>query len=291
MNKRIRQTLAACDLCQKTKISCAIEGKMHHVISERPNDILCLDLMGPLPVSRGGATQLLVTVDAFSKFVKFYPLRRATTKPVLNKLRNDYFPNYGPSQKILTDNGTQFRSQTWISVLESANIKYICTCVYHPQGNMTERVNREIGSILRAFCHMKHTKWATMTAQIEVWLNQAVHKSTGYAPIELHLNEKRSNPFLTANMFPSVNRVMNKSEPPILELAYNGSRVLIRTHPQSNAMLAEIKKFFLLYEGPYVVKKSSGANSYVLTDLDGKIKGTYHMSELKPFVTAGHNPL
>ncbi|KAF2890611.1 hypothetical protein ILUMI_15562, partial [Ignelater luminosus] len=61
MNKCIRQTLAACYLCQKTKISRAIEGKMHHVISERPNDILCLDLMGPLPVSRGGATQLLVT--------------------------------------------------------------------------------------------------------------------------------------------------------------------------------------------------------------------------------------
>ncbi|KAF2888961.1 hypothetical protein ILUMI_17213 [Ignelater luminosus] len=119
MNKRIRQTLAACDLCQKTKISRAIEGKMHHVISERPNDILCLDLMGPLPVSRGGATQLLVTVDAFSKFVKLYPLRRATTKAILNKLQNDYFPNYGTPQKILSDNGTQFRSQTWISVLES----------------------------------------------------------------------------------------------------------------------------------------------------------------------------
>ncbi|KAF2889269.1 hypothetical protein ILUMI_16904, partial [Ignelater luminosus] len=296
MNKRIRQTLAVCDLCQKTKISRAIEGKMHHVISERPNDILCLDLMGPLPVSRGGATQLLVTVDAFSKFVKLYPLRRATTKAILNKLQNDYFPNYGTPQKILSDNGTQFRSQTWISVLESANIKHIRTCVYNPQGNMTERVNREIGRILRAFCHMKHTKWATMTAQVEVWLNQAVHET---------------------NMFPSVNRVMNKNEPPILELAYSnlkaaaekrkcyhdkktnpvsfvdGSRVLIRTHPQSNAKLGEIKKFFLLYEGPYVVKKSSEANSYVLTVpyLDGKLKGTYHMSELKPFVTADHNPL
>ncbi|KAF2889847.1 hypothetical protein ILUMI_16326 [Ignelater luminosus] len=198
MNKRIRQTLAACDPCQKTKISRAIE------------------------VSRGGATQLLVTVDAFSKFVKLYPSRRATTKAILNKLQNDYFPNYGTPQKILSDNGTQFRSQTWISVLESANIKHIRICVYHPQGNMTERVNREIGRILRAFCHMKHTKCATVTAQVEVWLNQAVHKSTGYAPIELHLNEKRSNPFLTANiMFPSVNRVMNTNEPPILEWAYS----------------------------------------------------------------------
>ncbi|KAF2890253.1 hypothetical protein ILUMI_15920, partial [Ignelater luminosus] len=183
-NIREEQLRAACDLCQKTKIPRAIEGKMHHVISERPNDILCLDLMGPLPVSRGGATQLLVTVDAFRKFVKLYPLRRATTKAILNKLRNDYFPNYGTPQKILSDNGTQFRSQTWISVLESANIKHICTCVYHPQGNMTERVNREIGRILRAFCHTKHTKWATMTAQVEVWLNQAVHKNAEYASIK-----------------------------------------------------------------------------------------------------------
>ncbi|KAF2886490.1 hypothetical protein ILUMI_19684 [Ignelater luminosus] len=65
MNKRIRQTLAACDLCQKTKIFFAIEDRMHHLISEGPNDILSLDLMVPLPFSCGGATQLLLTIHAF----------------------------------------------------------------------------------------------------------------------------------------------------------------------------------------------------------------------------------
>ncbi|KAF2887838.1 hypothetical protein ILUMI_18335 [Ignelater luminosus] len=112
INKGIRQTLTACNLCQKTKISHVIEGKMHHVFSEKPKDIPCLDLMEPLAVLRGGATQFLVTVNAFSKFVKLYPLRRATTKAILNKLQNDYFLNYGTPQKILSDNGTQFSSQT-----------------------------------------------------------------------------------------------------------------------------------------------------------------------------------
>jgi hypothetical protein len=37
-------------------------------------------LFGPLPQSRGGVQHILVTYDVFTKFVRLYPLKKATTR-------------------------------------------------------------------------------------------------------------------------------------------------------------------------------------------------------------------
>ena len=58
----------------------------------------------------GGATQALVTCDAFSKFVKIYPIRRATRNIALKKLLENYIPKYGKVKKVQSDHGTQFTS-------------------------------------------------------------------------------------------------------------------------------------------------------------------------------------
>jgi hypothetical protein len=45
---------------------------------------------GPLPMGRGGVRHILVVLDVFSKFVKLYPLRAATTRACLNKITGHY---------------------------------------------------------------------------------------------------------------------------------------------------------------------------------------------------------
>ena len=54
-----------------------------------------------------------------------------------------------------------------------------------------------------------------------------------------------------------------------------GQLVLIKNHDQSSALDKEIKKFFLLYAGPYEVSEVKMENVYVLIDLQTReIKGT-----------------
>lgn len=55
---------------------------MNSVVVNKPGKLICVDLMGPLPPSRGGVTQLLVVLDAFTKFVRLYTLKRAKTKNI-----------------------------------------------------------------------------------------------------------------------------------------------------------------------------------------------------------------
>lgn len=73
---------------------------------------------------------------------------------------SDYFEKIQVPKAILSDNGTQFCARIWVDTLSKFNVKVKHTSVYFPQGNMTERINREIGRLLRYFCFKKHTRWA-----------------------------------------------------------------------------------------------------------------------------------
>lgn len=50
MQKTIRKVVGVCDLCQKTKVSVHCYGEMKNVLANEPNEIVSIDLMGPLPV-------------------------------------------------------------------------------------------------------------------------------------------------------------------------------------------------------------------------------------------------
>jgi hypothetical protein len=68
----------------------------------------------------------------FSKFVKVYPLKAATTKACLNKIVNDYVASVTRPKCFLSDNGTQFAIKNWKNKLAEMN-KMSCfhPCVTH----------------------------------------------------------------------------------------------------------------------------------------------------------------
>lgn len=97
---------------------------------------------------------------------------------------------------VLSDNATYFSSRQWTDRLQQHGIKIAHTPAYFPQGNMTERVNREIGRLLRSICYMKHSKWE--------FLNQTVHDSTDWSPNEVYFGRSRRNKFVEGIKYPEV---------------------------------------------------------------------------------------
>jgi len=183
MLKTIKRITQACDLCQKSKIyNQRTRGPLISNIPDRPHEIISLDLIGPLPPGQLGARCLLVMLDVFSKYVQIYPLRRATSNIIINKIEKNYIPVCGKFKKILTDNSTQFHSKQWTNRLRNLGIQVVRTTTYHPEGNPVERANREIGRILRTYCHSKHTKWVSFIKKIEFWINNTTHSTTGHTP-------------------------------------------------------------------------------------------------------------
>lgn len=105
MRRCIRKVISDCELCQRAKISKHLVGEMHSVVPNNINEVVCVDLMGPLPKGRRGATFLLVFVDAFSKLVTLFAIKRATAKHIIRCLEQ-YISKVGKINKILSDNGS-----------------------------------------------------------------------------------------------------------------------------------------------------------------------------------------
>lgn len=128
MYQQIKKLQRSCDICQKSKVTPQrTRGPLISQIPSKPREIISLDLMEPLPKGRFGAQYILVLLDHFNKHVQIYGIRKATTESILNKIRNDYLPHYGPIERILTDNGTQFHSPKWRIQLAHLNVKVSTT--------------------------------------------------------------------------------------------------------------------------------------------------------------------
>jgi transposase InsO family protein len=186
MRRSIHKIMAACDICQKTKYpNSTLTLPMQSNLPKKPGELLCIDLFGPLLRANLGMTCLLVVMDAFSKYVVVYPLRRPTTDKILRKILYEYIPSFGKPVAILSDCGSQFMSKRWNSVLKDEQIRVKYTSLYHPASNPVERVIWEIGRICRTYCQSKHSTWPAVVPRLMTWLNMTVHDSTGYTPYQI----------------------------------------------------------------------------------------------------------
>lgn len=273
-------------------------------IPEGPRQVISLDLMGPLPRGQLGMRYILAAVDIFSKHTKLYALRKATTDAILNKIVQDYIPTFGSIQKILTDNGTQFTSRKWTEELKKLGVKAIFTTSYYPESNPVERVNREIGRILRAYCFHKHSTWVKWLENIEFWLNNTTHHSTGFTPQQLTEGKRYRlsiDKFIEANKEEhpeDVNWIIKLAKEKLHHHANQrniikdknkksptyekGQLVLIREHRLSSASDKEIHKFFLLYHGPYPIVQVRDNNTVVIETNEGR-QFTYNYKNIKQY--------
>lgn len=308
MRRDIVKITRSCDTCQRAKHSNnTLSGEMGHVIPPKPNALLTTDLYGPLPQGRGGVAYVLVFLDAFTKYVRLYALKRATTVAILHRLVNDYIPTVGRPDRVLADHGTQFTARKWYKTLEEEHIIPLHSSIRHPQSNPTERVMRELGRMFRTYCHHKHTTWVDCLPIIQEWLNVTTSCAHGFSPHELHFGEQPTRvindllhlPPPTVPPLGTTQKIVLASERMLTRAARRktahdnkkrptvfseGDLVLLRSNHLSSAYDKEIAKFFMLYEGPFKIGKVVGHNAYRLIDVRNKDRGVHNVVNLKKYI-------
>lgn len=313
LQQRVREVIQTCDLCQRTKTpTYRIEGEMQSVLADVPLGRLLVDLYGPLPPGWNQVRYIFVVLDNFSRFVRLYPIKKATAVLITNRMVNDYIGTYGVPRCFVSDHGAQFTSKVWQSRLSQLGVPPTKTSVYQSQSNPAERVMRELGRMFRTYCHEQHSEWPRYITYIEWVLNNTVHETTGHTPQELFLTVERYNPFSAVVSFPlrvpieqrtkfimareiqmshaerRKRRHDQKGKPTTFVVA---SSVLIRTHRLSSAVDQLISKFFLLYEGPFIVIRRTH-NACTIADPETKrIHGTYNTIHLKRYSSPDSDPL
>uniref|UniRef100_A0A2S2R9P6 RNA-directed DNA polymerase n=1 Tax=Sipha flava TaxID=143950 RepID=A0A2S2R9P6_9HEMI len=277
MYNSIKKSIRTCETCQKTKIFNRLtRGPTKSLSTQQPLEIVSIDLMGPLPSGQFGAKYILAIIDIFSKYIKLYTLRRATTNTIIKCIINKYIPLMGPIQAVLTDNGTQFHSKQWTTTLDEHNIRIIHTTTYNPESNPVERANREIGRILRTYCSNKHTRWPQYVETVEHIMNNTIHSTTEYTPHHIIYGKpsttslERVLPFNLSTSTESIQQIHMKvrrntikhlkkrkmivDKGKIFPTYQPGQWILVKNHSLSSSHDKEISKLFDIYQGPYEIK-------------------------------------
>jgi DNA polymerase elongation subunit (family B) len=271
--------------------------------------MLCAtDIFGPLPTARAGVKYIQVVLDVFSKYVKLYALRSATTRACLNKITQHYAIEVVKPKRILSDNGTNFSSPLWRSKLKELGIEVMFTPIRRPQANPSKRYMREIGKFCRIYCHRNHRKWPELLGKIEDWLNGTVSSSTGYTPIELMLGKPKPDLFQrivakSADQKSQEESAEDKALKAFLQMKLKAEsrdrkrklgratwnpqvddRVLVKRQNISNAEANTTSKFTELFEGSFRITRLIPPSAYEVTGQDGRVRGVFNKQALKAYL-------
>ncbi|GFY05096.1 retrovirus-related Pol polyprotein from transposon 297 [Trichonephila clavipes] len=197
MRKFIDQYVSTCHICQNNNYKNALPaGRLIPIVSNYPNEIVTLDLLGPYPVSRVRRNPyVLVITDHFSKWAEIIPLKKASARVIADNFFDNYISRFGAPIKLISDNGPQFISDIFENLNEKLGIRHVKTVVYRPQANRTERVNCDLVQMIANYVNEQHDTSVQFLREFAYAIRTAVNETTGKTPAELFLGRKLITPF------------------------------------------------------------------------------------------------
>ena len=135
MCKDIASWARYCLPCQQSKVSRHVKTvPSTFSLPDARFDHIHVDLVGPLPSSRG-YSYLVTVVDRFSRWPEAFPVMDITADTVARTLYAGWISRYGVPKIITTDQGVQFESMLFNSLLKFIGSERIRTTAYHPASN------------------------------------------------------------------------------------------------------------------------------------------------------------
>jgi len=229
------------------------------------------------------------------KFVWLYPCKSTTADQVIVHL-SLLFDLFGCPEKIITDRGTAFSSNSFASFIRKNEIKHSMTAVASPWANgAVERVNRFLKSTLAKIVD-DPSDWAKKLGKTQYILNNTFHKSINTTPSKLLLGYDQRNAsdkelrhyvekltLIDANLENERNelrdtaKLVNRAVQNYNKYRYDkchkkptkyneGDFVLIKVlqhRPGTNQKLAP------KFKGPYQIKRVLRKNRFVVTNIPG----------------------
>lgn len=303
-----------CLTCQRYKPSLSkLSGHLQLTQIVEPGYMLGVDLMGPFPKSTKQNEHLLVIVDYCSKWVELFPLRQAKAPQIARILVEEIFTRWGTPAFLVSDRGAQFTSNLLNLICKQWGVVQKLTTAYHPQTNLTERINRTLKTMMASYVADQHRQWDCWLAEFRFAINTAWHESTGFTPAEIALGRKlkgpleraiqfRSTPDPNDIIYPTLDRHHNliRLVKENVERAqakqqryYNrkrkqtyhqvGDMVWVRAHPLSRADEGFMAKLASKWKGPARITKCLGPVNYSVSFDDNPMNvDTCHVQNLKP---------
>lgn len=314
MQDDIQHYVRNCATCKASKSpSTTLMPQMGAVKPAKlPWELISIDFVGPFTRSKRGNTVMLVVVDWVTKYVVFHAMRAADSAKMVEFLENEVFLKFSQPRMILSDNGKQFQSLVFRSMLARHRIQHMKTAFYCPMVNNAERVNQVLVTCIRALIDDDHRNWDENLSSIAAAINSAKHEATGVSPhfanfgrdLLLHtelyqLQEmntegevksaqdrrlegiKRIQEFIVQRIKENHEKSKQRYDLRKRSVNYKEGDVVWRRTFELSSKADSINQKLNPKFTPAVIRKILGANLYQLEDvLTGK-KGQYHAKDIK----------
>lgn len=193
MRRYVKKYISACIPCLYHKHPGGKKPGYLHSIPKyaRPHHTLHIDHLGPFVQTRNGNKYLLVTIDAFTKFVFLSAVPDTSTKFVLEAL-NQIFKIFGNPKRLITDAGKAFVSKDFHKYSEERGIRVFTTAVGMARGNgQVERANKTVLDALATMgARLNTDQWDENLKNIQQGINSTKHRITETTPSEILLGYK-----------------------------------------------------------------------------------------------------
>ena len=189
LHQDVTSYIQTCEECQRNKASNLRSAGLLQPL-EVPSqrwERISMDFITHLPRTRSGFDSLLVMVDYLTKMMVLRPTHSTATAVDTARIVMDAVVRvHGVPRVIVSDRDTRFTSSFWREVCKSMGTSLAMSSGYHPQTDgQTERANRSIEEMLRAYVGRRQDDWDQRLGMVEYAYNNSVHSSSGYTPFYL----------------------------------------------------------------------------------------------------------
>ena len=134
-----KDILRHCKRCHQCALQNQVTGEVgfdHFNVPSLPMEFICMDLVGPIsPQTSKGNRYMLTVIDMLTGYTIAVPITDKRSETVCKAYRDSVYCIFGGSSRILTDNGTEFKSKEMKQICEELEIKQVFSPVYTPQSN------------------------------------------------------------------------------------------------------------------------------------------------------------
>lgn len=152
---------------------------------EEPFRRIAMDLVRPLPCSKSGMKYTLIICDYATCSPEAVPQWSIDTKSIAAELMK-VFAWRGVPQTILTDQGSNFKSQLHTELYRHLHIHPICASPYHPQTDgLVEWFNGTLKSMLRKVATEEGKDWDRLISYLLFAYREVPQASTRFSIFKL----------------------------------------------------------------------------------------------------------
>ena len=172
-------------------------------------------MMG-LQKTAAGFDGIVVFVDRLSKMFHALPVHSSITGEQTARLMiRRIFAYHGMPLTIVSDRDPRFTSEFWRQFWKGMGTRLSMSTADHPQTDgQTERANRTIKQMLRAFVNDRRDDWDELLPVLKFACNDTVQASTGHTPFFLNIGAHPRRPTVSlargADKVPAVLDVLGK---------------------------------------------------------------------------------